>query len=212
MSLELTIYDLDGREVGQYSLPEELFGARVNEAVMHQALVRQQANARVGTAHTKTRSEVSGGGRKPWRQKGTGRARQGSIRAPQWRGGGIVHGPRGARNYSQDMPRQMRRLALKSALTVKAQEGQIRLLAGDGALEQPKTRRLSELLDQLGMHGTTLLLVLEGDRTLAKSVSNLPRVKALRAEYLNVRDLVGYDHLLLSLPALERIQAIWGNS
>lgn len=211
MSQELAVYDLSGEEVGRHTLPPELFDVEVSPGLLHQALVRQQANARLGTAHAKTRGEVSGGGRKPWRQKGTGRARQGSIRAPQWKGGGVVHGPRNERNHRQDMPRKMRRLALRGALTLKAREGQVRLLQG-GSLEVPRTRAVVELLARLGIRGSALLLVLEGDRALAKSAANLPEVKALRAEYLNLRDLLGYDYVLVSLPALERMQSLWGES
>jgi len=132
------IYNTTGETVGQIELREDIFGVPINVPVMHQALVRQQANARLGTHKTKTRSEVSGGGRKPWRQKGTGRARHGSTREPQWRGGGIAHGPR-PRSYRQKMPHKMRRLAYKSALSVKARERQIIVLE-DLQMLAPKTR------------------------------------------------------------------------
>lgn len=212
MTIEVPVYDLQGAEVGKRALPAGLFEVEASTVLMHQALVRQQANARLASAQTKTRSEVRGGGRKPWRQKGTGRARQGSIRAPQWRGGGIVHGPTNRRNFTKEMPRKMRRLALKSALSVKAREGQVRLLQGTDGLEAPRTRTVAGLLQRLGLEGSALFLVAADEKALLKSVSNLPRNKALRAEYLNVRDLLGYDYLLVSLPALERMEALWGAS
>jgi large subunit ribosomal protein L4 len=197
-----------GEKVTEVELRDDIFAVPINVPVMHQALVRQLANARLGTHKTKTRGEVSGGGRKPWRQKGTGRARHGSIREPQWRGGGIVFGPR-PRSYRQKMPRKMRRLALRSALSVKAAEGQIMVL---DALEmpEPKTRDMEAILDNLDMYSTALILLPDRNANVEKSVNNLPYLKILRAQYLNVRDLLGYDYLIMPLGALKVIETILG--
>lgn len=202
------VYNMVGEKVGETELAEEIFAAPINEAVMHQALVRQLANARLGTHKTKKRHDVSGGGRKPWRQKGTGRARQGSIRAPQWRKGGTVFGPQ-PRSYRQKMPRQMRRLAIRSALSVKAAEEQIVLL-DSLRMESPRTRDLVALLDSLNIQDSTLILLPARDEAVALSARNLPDVKPLLASYLNVRDLLSYEVLLMPLEALEVIEAIWG--
>ncbi|MDH7486660.1 MAG: 50S ribosomal protein L4 [Anaerolineae bacterium] len=202
------VYNMVGEKVGETELAEEIFAAPINEAVMHQALMRQLANARLGTHKTKKRHDVSGGGRKPWRQKGTGRARQGSIRAPQWRKGGTVFGPQ-PRSYRQKMPRQMRRLAIRSALSIKAAEEQIVLL-DSLRMESPRTKDLVTLLDNLNIQDSTLILLPARDEAVALSARNLPDVKPLLASYLNVRDLLSYEVLLMPLEALEVIEAIWG--
>jgi large subunit ribosomal protein L4 len=202
------IYNTMGETVGQIELREDIFGVPINVPVMHQALVRQQANARLGTHKTKTRAEVSGGGRKPWRQKGTGRARHGSTREPQWRGGGIAHGPR-PRSYRQKMPRKMRRLAYKSALSVKAKERQI-IVLDDLQMPAPKTREMASILEALAVDSSALILLSEKNFNVEKSANNLPNVKTLRANYLNIRDLLGYDYLVIPLDALEVIELIVG--
>lgn len=206
--MRIPVYDVTGQRVSETELRDNIFAVPINESVMHQALVRQLANARLGTHKTKTRGEVSGGGRKPWRQKGTGRARQGSTRAPQWRGGGTVFGPQ-PRSYRQKMPRKMRRLALRSALSVKAAEGQIMVL---DALEmpEPKTKEMEAILDNLDIDSTALILLPERNINVEKSANNLPYLKTLRAQYLNVRDLLGYDYLILPLGALKVIETILG--
>lgn len=202
------IYNTTGETVGEIELRKDIFGVPINAPVMHQALVRQQANARLGTHKTKTRSEVSGGGRKPWRQKGTGRARHGSIREPQWRGGGVAHGPR-PRSYRQKMPRKMRRLAYKSALSVKARERQI-IVLDDLQMPAPKTQEMVSILEALAVDSSALILLPEENFNVEKSANNLPDVKTLRANYLNIRDLLGYDYLLMPLGALEVIETILG--
>ncbi|MFB0534251.1 MAG: 50S ribosomal protein L4 [Anaerolineae bacterium] len=201
------VRNMSGEKVEEVELRDDIFAVPINEPVMQQALVRQLANARLGTHKTKTRGEVSGGGRKPWRQKGTGRARHGSIREPQWRGGGIVFGPR-PRSYRQKMPRKMRRLALKSALSVKAAGGQIMVL---DALEmpEPKTKEMEAILDNLDI-STALILLSERNTNVEKSANNLPYVKTLRAQYLNIRDILGYDYLIMPLEALKVIETILG--
>src|SRR5438105_13815608 len=189
--LSVAVYDREGKESGQVALPEAVFNAPVNEAVLHQAVLRQQANDRQGTHSTKTRGEVSGGGKKPWKQQGTGRARQGSTRAPQWRHGGVVVGPHPG-SYEQKMPRKQRRLALKSALTVKAQEGAVRIVE-EIALEAPKTRVVADLFAQLGAGLRTLFVLPEHDLLLEKSSRNLASVKTILATNLNPTDVLTAD-------------------
>ncbi len=204
----LPVYNMVGEKVGETELADEIFAVPINEAVMHQALLRQLANARLGTHKTKKRGEVSGGGRKPWRQKGTGRARQGSIRSPQWRKGGTVFGPQ-PRSYRQKMPRKMRRLAVRSALSVKAAAEQI-ILLDTLRMEESRTKQMLALLDSLGIQDSALILLSRKDEAVERSARNVPEVKTLRANYLNIRDILGYDHLVLPLEALEVVEAIWG--
>jgi len=167
--------------------------------------VRQLANARLGTHDTKGRSEVSGGGRKPWRQKGTGRARQGSTRAPNWVGGGTVFGPT-PRKYTKAMPKKMQRSALRSALSAKAASDQI-VIVDKVAMDAPKTKAVVNMLSALGIDGQSVLMVLaEKSMPVWKSANNLPQVKSLLSGYINVRDLLGYDVLLLTQDALESIE------
>ena len=204
----LPVYNMVGEKVGETELADEIFAVPINEAVMHQAFLRQLANARLGTHKTKKRGEVSGGGRKPWRQKGTGRARQGSIRSPQWRKGGTVFGPQ-PRSYRQKMPRKMRRLAVRSALSVKAAAEQI-ILLDTLRMEESRTKQMLALLDSLGIQDSALILLSKKDEAVERSARNVPEVKTLRANYLNIRDILGYDHLVLPLEALEVVEAIWG--
>jgi len=207
--MRVPIHNTAGETVGEIELQKDIFGVPINVPVMHQALLRQQANARLGTHKTKTRGEVRGGGRKPWRQKGTGRARHGSIREPQWRGGGVAHGPR-PRSYRQKMPRKMRRLAYRSALSVKAKERQIIVLE-DLQMPAPNTRGIVSILEALAVDSSALILLPEKNVNVEQSANNLPNVKTLRANYLNIRDLLGYDYLLVPLDALEIIELILGD-
>lgn len=206
--MRVPVYNIEGDQVGEVELNDAIFGIEPNVAVMHQALVRQLANARQGTHSTKTRGEVSGGGRKPWPQKGTGRARQGSIRAPQWVGGGTVFGPK-PRSYYQKMPKKMRRLALRSALSVKARAGQIKVL-DDLQLPEIKTKRMVQVLENLGVEGSALILLPERNVNVELSARNLPDVKTLRASYLNVRDLLGYETIIMPLASIQVIEGILG--
>jgi large subunit ribosomal protein L4 len=206
--MEAEVKNLKGETVKTIDLPAEIFEAPVNRALMHQAYVRQMANARLGTHDTKGRSEVAGGGKKPWKQKGTGRARQGSTRAVQWKGGGKSHTPH-PRDYTLDMPRQMRRAALRSALSVKAAEGQI-VVVEDLQLEATKTAAMAGVLHTLVGEASTLILLPAKNEAVEKSVRNLPQAKYLRANYLNVRDLLTYDKVMLPLGALEVIQSYLG--
>jgi large subunit ribosomal protein L4 len=207
--MKLDVVNTQGEKVDTAELPKEIFEAPIKEDLMHQALVRQMANARLGTHKTKTRAEVAGGGRKPWRQKGTGRARHGSIRSPIWVGGGAAHKPR-PRDYSVRMPRKMRRAALRSALSVKASEKQITLV-NEFELEQPNTREISEILKKLVGDESTLILLPKGSEAIKKSIRNLPEVKGINPTYLNIRDLLQYDRLLLALEALPAIEGYLGS-
>ncbi len=206
--MKVSLYSTKGKTRKEIELPDHIFAAPVNEAVMHQALIRQLANARLGTHKTKTRGEVRGGGRKPWRQKGTGRARHGSTREPQWRGGGTVFGPQ-PRSYRQKMPKKMRRLALKGGLPVKAQAGKILVLDGL-EMEEPKTKEMSTILENLKVEDSALILLPERNTTVERSARNIPGVKTLRAHYLNLRDLLSHDWLIMPLGALEVIEGILG--
>lgn len=202
------IHNMAGETVGDVELRDDIFDAPVSKPLMHQALVRQQANARLGTHNTKTRGEVRGSTRKIWRQKGTGRARHGSIKVNLWPGGGVTFGPK-PRSYRKSMPRKMRRAAYRSALSVKAQEGQIVVL---DALEMgaPKTREMVEMLARLELEGSVLIMLPEKNENVERSARNLADVKTLRAAYLNVRDLLGYDTLVIPQGSLEVIEGILG--
>jgi len=193
-----------GETVDEVDLRDDVFGIEPNTAVMHQAVVRQQANARVGTHSTKTRSDVAGGGAKPWRQKGTGRARQGSIRSPQWTGGGVAHGPL-PRSYAQRMNRKMRRLALRSALSVKA--GANQLVVMDALrMEQPRTKEMTALLDRLSVGESVLIILAERDANVERSARNLAKVKTIVPSSLSVRDLLTYDYLLADRATMAMVQ------
>jgi large subunit ribosomal protein L4 len=209
--MEVDVFNMDGQKVATVDLPAAIFEARVNVDLMHQAYVRQMANARLGTHDTKGRSEVSGGGRKPWRQKGTGRARQGSTRAAQWVGGGKVHTPK-PRDYSLQMPRKMRRAALRSALSVKAAQNGIVVLEGMN-LPEVKTRRMAQALNSLVGDASALILIPQKDAeydAVIRSANNLPDTKTLMASYLNIRDLLQYDKLVMPLPALDVLVSYLG--
>lgn len=202
------VHNMAGDKVGEIELRDDIFAAPVNKTVMHQALVRQLANARRGTHKVKTRGEVAGGGRKPWRQKGTGRARQGSTRAPHWRGGGIVFGPT-PRSYEQKMPRKMRRVAMRSALSVKAGNAQL-IVVQDLTLAQPKTKEMVTVLRNLKAEQSALILLPQRNANVELSARNLPDVKALQAGYLNMRDLLGYRTLVVTTDAISEIERILG--
>jgi large subunit ribosomal protein L4 len=202
--MEVDVLNMEGQKVSTVELPAEIFAAPINVDLMHQAYTRQMANARLGTHKTKGRSEVSGGGRKPWRQKGTGRARQGSTRAAHWVGGGKVHTPK-PRDYSVSMPLKMRRAALRSALSAKMAENGL-VVVDVVSLPEPKTRLMAKALDRLVGDASVLILLSEksGEAELvARSTKNLPDAKTLLASYVNIRDLLNYDKLMIPLPALD---------
>ena len=201
--MELPVYNMVGEQVSTRELPASIFEANINRALMHQALVRQLANARQGTHKAKTRSEVNRSTAKIYRQKGTGRARHGSRKAPIFVGGGKAHGPQ-PRKYTKAMPRKMRRAALCSALSVKADAGDIVLL-DQISMDAPKTKTMATLVKTLTSGESALLLLSGRNETVEKSARNLPHVKALRANYLNIRDLLGYNKLVMPLDALDAV-------
>ncbi|MFC2029748.1 50S ribosomal protein L4 [Chloroflexota bacterium] len=206
--MQVPVYNTQGKQVDEAELRDDIFAVPISEPLMHQALLRQLANARLGTHKTKTRGEVRGGGRKPWRQKGTGRARQGTIRAPQWRGGGTVFGPK-VRSYEQKMPRKMRHQALRSALSVKASESGLTLL-DTLEMTEPRTKEMLGILQNLGAESSTLILLPQRDEVILRAVKNLPEVRTLVAQYLNVRDLLKYDRVVVPLKSLQVIEELLG--
>jgi large subunit ribosomal protein L4 len=203
------LYDRTGKTVGNVELSDELFAAPVNAAVLHQVVTAQLAGRRTGTHDTKTRGEVRGGGRKPYRQKGTGRARQGSIRAPHYRGGGAVFGPH-PRSYEQRLPRKMKRLALRGALTAKFGDAQLKVIDTFG-LEAIKTKELAGVLRALEATGRVLVVAPGRDQTLERSARNLPTVEVILADSLNVVDLINADLVLIEQGALSRIESVYGS-
>ncbi len=198
------VVDQAGAVTGNVELPESIFGIEPNEPVMHQALLRQLANGRQGTASTKTRSDVRGGGRKPWRQKGTGRARQGSSRAPHWEGGGVVFGPH-PRSYRMEMPRKQRRLALRSALSSKAQDGGVVVLDAF-TLEVPHTRAVTDLLRSVEAGRRVLVVLGSHNEMLEKSARNIAEVQVTLAGNLSVRDLLMAETVIVTRDAIEHIE------
>jgi large subunit ribosomal protein L4 len=202
--LDVPLFDSAGERQGEVRLPKLIFAEKVNTPVMHQAFVRQANNARQGTASTKTRATVSGGGAKPYRQKGTGRARHGSIREPSMKGGAVVFGPH-PRSYAQRMPKQMRRLALRSALSQKATEGRVRVIDGF-AIEEPKTSVAVGLMDAIGFDDTTLVVLPAPNVVVSRSFENLPGFKIILARNLNIRDLFTHTYLLLAKDCIELIE------
>ncbi len=208
--MQATLYSQAGAQIGTVELDDYIFGIEPNVPVMHQMLVLQQANARQGTHNTRNRGEVKGSTRKLYRQKGTGRARQGSIRAPHHAGGGVVFGPK-PRDYTKRMPRKMRRLAVRSALSAKQAAGEIRVV-DTLALDSIRTKAIVELLNGFNLgKQKTLIVLADKNETIMRSANNLPNVKTLNAMYLNIRDLLSYDVVLLPQAALERVNAWLGN-
>ncbi len=209
--MEVDVLNMKGEKVRTVELPAQIFEAPINIDLMHQAYTRQMANARLGTHETKGRHDVSGGGRKPWKQKGTGRARQGSTRAAQWVGGGKVHTPH-PRDYTQRMPRKMSHAAIRSALSVKAAEKSIVVLE-ELALPEAKTKLMAEALKHLVGEFTALVLIPQKTTAydvVVRSTNNLPDAKILMAGYLNIRDLIGYDKLVLPVEALDVLNTFLG--
>jgi len=209
--MKVDVLNIEGKKLREVELPSAVFEASINIDLMHQAYVRQMANARLGTHQTKVRSEVAGGGAKPWKQKGTGRARQGSRRAAQWVGGGRIHTPH-PRSYEQRMPKKMRQAALRSALSVKAAEAGV-VIVDEISLSEMKTRLMAESLKNLVGKSTALVVLPEKDKAydmVMRSTDNLADAKVLLAGYLNIRDLLGYDKLILSVKSLDALAAHLG--
>ncbi|BAM46256.1 50S ribosomal protein L4 [Amphibacillus xylanus] len=200
---KLALYNQSGSQVGDIELNDAVFGIEPNTHVLHDAVVMQQASKRQGTHAVKNRSAVSGGGRKPWRQKGTGRARQGSIRSPQWVGGGVVFGPT-PRSYAYKLPKKVRRLALRSALSTKVKEESLTVLEGL-TIEVPKTKEIIKLLAALNINEKALIVTNQKDEVVAKSASNLQNVKVLHASQINTLDILAYDRMIITKDAAESI-------
>jgi large subunit ribosomal protein L4 len=209
--MKVDVLDVKGKKLREVELPANVFEAPVNIDLMHQAYVRQMANARLGTHETKVRSEVSGGGRKPWKQKGTGRARQGSTRAAQWVGGGRIHTPH-PRDYGLRMPKKMRQAALRSALSAKAAEAGI-IVVDELDFKEPKTRVMAEALGNLVGEQTALVLMPANDNnydTISRCTVNIESAKVLLASYLNVRDILSFDKVVLPVKTIEALVAHLG--
>ena len=204
----MPVYSLNGEVVGQIELSQAIFALPFNEAVVHQAMTRQLASRRQGTASTKTRGEVIGSTRKLYSQKHTGRARRGDIKSPLLRGGGVVFGPK-PRTYRQSMPKKMRRLALKCLLSAKVREGNIKLVQ-DLDFKGPKTKDMINVLSSLGIDSSTLILTAQSTPNVVKSAANLPEVKVLPSALINVLDLLSYEMLVATVPAIRNVEQIWG--
>ncbi|HJX61324.1 MAG TPA: 50S ribosomal protein L4 [Dehalococcoidia bacterium] len=206
--MRLTVKNAEGQEVDAIEVDERVFGAKPNRAVVHQALLAHLANRRAGSAGTKTRGEVRGSTAKIRRQKGSGRARLGSIRAPHLEGGGIVFGPR-PRSFAQKLPRRMRRLAIRSVLSSKVAEERLQVL-DRFTLEKPRTKEVAQVLANLEVSGSALMVTGEPDRTVFLAARNLPETKVMPAAYLNVVDLLSYRALILTVDAVRKAEALWG--
>lgn len=205
--MKIDLHNTDGKVVGSVDLDDSVWGIEPNIGVMHQALVMQQANARVGTHQTKTRAEVRGGGRKPWRQKGTGRARQGSNRAPNWVGGGVVWGPH-PRSYDKDMPKRMRRLAVRSALSAKVADERLVVISGLGSIEG-KTKAMKAAVANLPESRSYLMVIPDKVESVVRGTGNLENVHWVLASYLNVRDILKFERLVVMEESLDVINGIW---
>lgn len=204
---KIALYDMRGAQVGEIELNDSVFGIKPNEAVMYEFVKMQLANKRQGTSSTKTRAEVRGGGRKPWRQKGTGRARAGSSRSPIWKGGGVTFGPK-PRDYSYRLPRKVRRLAMKSALSSKFEDKSI-IIVDHFDIEEPKTKLMAEVLKSLNVGRKTLLVTSVTDQNVIKSARNIPGVKPLQADFINVYDILNHETLLMTKDAVSRVEEVF---
>ena len=205
---KVAVYDITGAQTGELELNDNVFGVEVNVSVMHQAVVRQLANQRQGTHASKTRAMVRGGGKKPWKQKGTGRARAGSIRSPLWVGGGVVFGPH-PRSHALGMPRKARRLAIRSALSDKVNNGEL-LIVDQIMFEQPKTKEVLNMLAGFNVMAQKALIVTEGDEIVEKSARNIPGVKAIPSTGLNVYDILYHDKVFITKSAIAKIEEVLG--
>ncbi len=206
--MQLPVMDNAGREVSQVELPGDIFEAKINMGLMHQAFVRQMANARQGSHNTRSRSEIRATGAKWYRQKGSGRARHGAQSAPIFVGGGLAHGPK-PRDYSKKMPKKMRRGAIRSTLSALARDEQL-VIVDKLDVDSPKTKQMRNLIETLVGEQSALLVVTPEQKAVRKSVSNLPNAHSIAANYLNIRDLLKYDKVIMSLDALDVVISIWG--
>lgn len=204
---KVNVYNQLGEVVGDIELNEAIFGIEVNEHVVYEVVKNHLANRRQGTQSAKIRAEVRGGGRKPWRQKGTGRARQGSIRAPQWKGGGVVFAPK-PRSYRYSVPKKVRRLAMKSVLSSKVLEGELRILDAL-TIDAFSTKKAKEILKNLSLETKTMIVLPEGNDMIIKSFANLPKVETVVVDYMNVYDLMRFDNLVIVKDALSKIEEVY---
>lgn len=203
----VSVYDMTGKETGKIQLNDQVFGIEPNKTVLHSAVVNYLANQRQGTQSTLTRAEVSGGGRKPWRQKGTGRARHGSIRSPQWTHGGIAHGPK-PRSFRYALPKKVRRLAMKSAFSLKVASGDLIVLE-KLEFEQIKTKEMIKVLNALGADGKALVVISQKDDKVIKSARNIPGVQTSLVNTLNVYDILNADKFIVVRDAVEKIEEVY---
>ena len=203
---EVSVLNMEGSEVGKMKLNDAIFGVEINEHLVHQAVVAQLANNRQGTQKAKTRSEVRGGGRKPWRQKGTGHARQGSIRAPQWTGGGVVFAPT-PRDYSKKMNKKEKRIALKSALTSRVEEGKF-IVLDELKFDEPKTKEFAKVMENVKAD-KALVVLNDNDANVVKSAANIPTVKTASTQTINVYDILKYDTVIVTQDAVKTIEEVY---
>ena len=203
---EVSVLNMEGSEVGKMKLNDAIFGVEINEHLVHQAVVAQLANNRQGTQKAKTRSEVRGGGRKPWRQKGTGHARQGSIRAPQWTGGGVVFAPT-PRDYSKKMNKKEKRIALKSVLTSRVEEGKF-IVLDELKFDAPKSKEFAQVLKNLEAE-KALVVLNDNDTNVVKSAANIPTVKTASTQTINVYDILKYDTVIVTQDAVKTIEEVY---
>ncbi|GMB10002.1 large subunit ribosomal protein L4 [Thermolongibacillus altinsuensis] len=203
---KVALYNQNGENIGEIELNDSVFGIEPNKYVLFEAVIMQRASLRQGTHKTKNRAEVSGGGRKPWRQKGTGRARQGSIRAPQWRGGGVVFGPV-PRSYSYKLPKKVRRLAIKSALSSKVLENNIVVL-DNLTIEAPKTKEMVKILNNLSVDRKALIVTADVNENVMLSARNIPGVTVVTANGINVLDVLNHDKLVITKAAVEKVEEV----
>ncbi|PSL42529.1 LSU ribosomal protein L4P [Salsuginibacillus halophilus] len=204
----VTLFNQSGSQAGDLELPATVFGITPNESVLYDAVIAQQANRRQGTQKAKTRSERRGGGAKPWRQKGTGRARHGSIRSPIWVGGGVAFAPQ-PRSYKVKMPKKARRLALRSAYASKLRDNEL-IVVDDFNLDAPKTKEMKDILTNLSANGKTLVVTADQDETVSLSARNLPGVTAVHAQEASVLEIVKHDYLVMTKGAVEKVEEVLG--
>ncbi len=204
---KVALYNMQGEKIGDVDLSDDVFGAEVRPDIMHRAIVNYLANQRLGTASTLTRAEVSGGGRKPWRQKGTGRARHGSIRSPLWRKGGIVFGPK-PRSFKTTMPKKLKRFALRSALSAKAKNDEL-ILLDKLTMEVPKTKQMVSMLNNLKADKKSLIVMADKDDNVIKSARNIPGVKTTYVNTLNVYDILNHDFLIMTEETARRVEEVY---
>lgn len=204
---KVNVYNISGEQVDEIELKDSIFNVEINEHVMYEMVKNHLANKRQGTQSAKTRAEVRGGGRKPWRQKGTGRARQGSIRAPHWKGGGVVFAPK-PRDYSYTIPKKIRRIAMKSAFSSKVLENEI-IVLDELNLTEPKTKKMVEILNNLNVSKKALIVMNEKNDNVIKSVKNIPNAKATLVNTLNVYDILNYDYFIITKEAVSKVEEVY---